>query len=74
MDSAEDKEIAAIVERPEKQFPDIPAPEVAAVICEAHGVLVVGRSELRAGPRRTRRTSSLRGRSTERLRAVRPAL
>ncbi len=29
-------EIAAIVERLEKQFPDVPPPEVAAVAIEAH--------------------------------------
>ena len=32
----EDKEIAAIVERLEKEFPDVPPPEVEAVTLEAH--------------------------------------
>jgi hypothetical protein len=32
----QDKEIAAIIGRLEKQFPDVPPPEVAAVILEAH--------------------------------------
>ncbi|GAA1957932.1 three-helix bundle dimerization domain-containing protein [Microbacterium deminutum] len=37
MDSPEkDKEIGAIIDRLEKQFPDVPPPEVVAVILEAH--------------------------------------
>ena len=37
MSAAEaDKEIAAIIDRLEREFPDVPPPEVAAVILEAH--------------------------------------
>ncbi|MGC5224481.1 three-helix bundle dimerization domain-containing protein [Micromonospora sp. DT81.3] len=37
MDSPhQDKEIAAIIARLEKQFPNVPPPEVEAVILEAH--------------------------------------
>ncbi|MGC5172770.1 three-helix bundle dimerization domain-containing protein [Micromonospora sp. DT81.3] len=32
----QDKEIAAIIERLEKRFPNVPPPEVAAVALEAH--------------------------------------
>jgi len=31
-----DKDIAAIINRLEREFPDLPAPEVVAVILEAH--------------------------------------
>ena len=33
---ARDKEIAAIIDRLEREFPGVPPPEVAAVILEAH--------------------------------------
>ena len=37
MDSPErDKEIAAIIDRLEREFPGVPPPEVVAVILEAH--------------------------------------
>ena len=37
MDSPDEaKEIAAIIERLEKQFPDVPPPEVASVVHAAH--------------------------------------
>jgi hypothetical protein len=37
MDSLErDKEIAAIIDRLEREFPGVPPPEVVAVILEAH--------------------------------------
>jgi len=33
---ARDKEIAAIIDRLEREFPGVPPPEVVAVILEAH--------------------------------------
>lgn len=37
MDSADEaEEIAAIIERLERQFPEVPPPEVALVVHEAH--------------------------------------
>ena len=36
MSAAQDEGVAAIIHRLEKQFPELPAAEVAAVILEAH--------------------------------------